>query len=294
MSNKDSTTNIILQSSEKNEQVKRPMNAFMLWSKQKRREISKQDPTLHNAQISKLLGEQWKLLSPDEKLPFVEESQKLMVKHKKEHPNYRYKPRQNKLTKTKGYPSYTPHIIIDNKSEYEYDSKYPYKYQPIPSIEMEHNLSYYGMPSRHHRPYYIERRYSGCNVPGCYECHSRRRSPYGSKHFSSSRYSYDILCDRNSGSAVSCRCCSLSPSQSSSSSCSPSSTSRHAYHSSDYHWDYDFHNRKASSSPSSSTSSPSTNFSVESLIATRKDNRSQDAPIETEARSSTDDNNESS
>ena len=79
--------------------VKRPMNAFMLWSKEKRREISKVDPGLHNAQISKILGEEWKRLGRKEKEPYVEESKKLMQQHKVEHPDYHYKPRQNKLTK---------------------------------------------------------------------------------------------------------------------------------------------------------------------------------------------------
>ena len=81
---------------DKADKIKRPMNAFMLWSKLRRREISKNDPTIHNAQISKLLGEEWKVLPLEEKQPFLTESQKLMVKHKREHPNYRYKPRKNK------------------------------------------------------------------------------------------------------------------------------------------------------------------------------------------------------
>ena len=84
---------------ERRTQVKRPMNAFMLWSKEKRRKISSVDPSLHNSHISKILGEEWKTLPSHEKDPFIKESKTLMEKHKVEHPDYHYKPRQNKLTK---------------------------------------------------------------------------------------------------------------------------------------------------------------------------------------------------
>ena len=86
-------------SSDSIKQIKRPMNAFMLWSKHKRREISKRDSSLHNAQISKLLGEEWKVLSVDQKKPFIEEAKSLMRQHKKDHPDYRYKPRKQKPDK---------------------------------------------------------------------------------------------------------------------------------------------------------------------------------------------------
>uniref|UniRef100_A0A8R1Y290 HMG box domain-containing protein n=1 Tax=Onchocerca volvulus TaxID=6282 RepID=A0A8R1Y290_ONCVO len=74
--------------------IKRPMNSFMVWSQMERRKICETSPDMHNAEISKRLGLQWRQLSDSEKAPYVAEAERLRVMHMKEYPDYKYKPRK--------------------------------------------------------------------------------------------------------------------------------------------------------------------------------------------------------
>jgi hypothetical protein len=74
--------------------IKRPMNAFMVWAQAARRALSKTHPTLHNAQLSKTLGNMWHQLKEDQKLPFMEEANRLRDEHKNENPGYKYQPKR--------------------------------------------------------------------------------------------------------------------------------------------------------------------------------------------------------
>ena len=104
--------------------VKRPMNAFMVWSQMRRRRIIAENPDSHNAEISKVnvveleaylmhvhdefkfqcepsltalaqnLGKQWKQLGDHEKAVYQEEAERLRLLHQKEYPDYKYRPKK--------------------------------------------------------------------------------------------------------------------------------------------------------------------------------------------------------
>ena len=87
--------------------VKRPMNAFMVWSQIERHKIIEDTPNCNHAEISKLLGKRWRGLSQSERNPFIEEAERLRQLHMAEFPDYKYRPRKRarnrKSSETKRY-----------------------------------------------------------------------------------------------------------------------------------------------------------------------------------------------
>ena len=76
--------------------VLRPMNAFMLWAKDKRSSLLAQG--LGISQVSQVLSDNWKALTEEERSKFHKEAEHLKALHKIQHPDYKYAPKVSKQT----------------------------------------------------------------------------------------------------------------------------------------------------------------------------------------------------
>ncbi|CAG9097705.1 unnamed protein product [Plutella xylostella] len=127
--------------------IKRPMNAFMVWSRLQRKKISLKNPKLHNSEISKRLGLEWKSLDETEKRPFIDEAKRLRIKHMQDYPDYKYRPRRKNRPDSTVFSN--PPLFIHREPELELEPlpEPPVNYQLAPISYCDHPLVYNNMIS---------------------------------------------------------------------------------------------------------------------------------------------------
>lgn len=74
--------------------IPRPRNAFILYRQHHQQAIIARKPGLNNPDISKIIGEQWKAESEEQKKVWQDLAQEEKARHHEQYPDYRYQPRR--------------------------------------------------------------------------------------------------------------------------------------------------------------------------------------------------------
>ncbi|RZF39984.1 hypothetical protein LSTR_LSTR002387 [Laodelphax striatellus] len=72
------------------DRIRRPMNAFMIFSKRHRGKVHQLHPNQDNRTVSKILGEWWYALGPDEKQQYHELASEVKEAHFRAHPEWKW------------------------------------------------------------------------------------------------------------------------------------------------------------------------------------------------------------
>jgi len=120
--------------------VKYPMNAFIIFSTKRRKELSSQNPSLTTSEISTILSDEWTAMSIDEKNKYILQAQMIKNEFERELPDSVYnspnisrkKKRSSEDIVSENYPS-LPNYPLNPSFMYPYPYG-SYQYPPAPTI----------------------------------------------------------------------------------------------------------------------------------------------------------------
>ncbi|XP_028401750.1 protein capicua homolog [Dendronephthya gigantea] len=84
------------------EHIRRPMNAFMIFSKRHRARVHERYPHQDNRTVSKILGEWWYALGPNEKQEYQDLAHQVKEAHYRKHPEWKWCNKEKKKIARKG------------------------------------------------------------------------------------------------------------------------------------------------------------------------------------------------
>ncbi|XP_066912085.1 uncharacterized protein [Clytia hemisphaerica] len=104
------------------EHIRRPMNAFMIFSKKHRHLVHQKHPNQDNRTVSKILGEMWYAVSPEEQQMYRKLADEVKEQHYKNNPEWKWSSKDRKNSRTTkqksedGTSSTTPRPHFEQKS----------------------------------------------------------------------------------------------------------------------------------------------------------------------------------
>ena len=119
---------------ESDEHTKRPINAFMVWSRTERRKLALKYPNMLNCEISKLLDAEWSRMSDEEKKPYIMEAKRLRSIHSQKYPDYSYKPRRRKNKSARSKDTYATFGYSSNFDAISPSYSYPVHHYLSPHV----------------------------------------------------------------------------------------------------------------------------------------------------------------
>ncbi|GAA6219864.1 transcription factor Sox-2-like [Lates japonicus] len=146
---------------DRNGRIKRPMNAFMVWSRIHRCALRRACPGVSLTDTSIQLGCEWSKLSIEQKRPYYEVAEQLKYMHKQLFPDYEFRPQRRKgrehlslgqgARQDPGVSSFVSQSTIPAQSELQDLAMYPYPtlmpctvgYYPYPSFCPYHAVGLY-------------------------------------------------------------------------------------------------------------------------------------------------------
>ncbi|CAG8435485.1 5748_t:CDS:10 [Diversispora eburnea] len=100
---------------QKEHKPKRPMNAFIIFSSERRPELQKNDPNMQTAQVSKILGEEWQNMDPARKDHYNARARQLKEDFKQSNPDFVYT-RRGSSNSAKKRPIAPPITTVSSSS----------------------------------------------------------------------------------------------------------------------------------------------------------------------------------
>lgn len=107
---------------------KRPMSAFLKFSKTRRKIVKEENPHICNTDVSRLLGEMWRNADPSERHPYIEEEARERIIYKAKIAKFRSEQAKREAFRTKinpeDYSFPVKNVEIDSRQQYQYDNEY--------------------------------------------------------------------------------------------------------------------------------------------------------------------------
>ncbi|KAF5384734.1 hypothetical protein D9757_006232 [Collybiopsis confluens] len=131
---------------------KRPMNAFMIFARRRRPQVSAENQSMRTGEISKILSKEWNSMPASEKQFYLDRAKELKETFNSKYPDYVYRRRPNHSRKRRKSDSHSvegsgnPDSIPDNGMPRPYDDSIHSRPSGMPSYG---HSDPYGRDSRH-------------------------------------------------------------------------------------------------------------------------------------------------